>query len=77
MSGCAQDEEVKDVIEAANAYLKDETWKGYRLNTDFGVRHYLDLGRAFAFAFGTKENGAFFSHMTVMYANALYKTWFC
>ena len=27
----------------------------------------------FAFAYGEKENGAVFSHMTVMYANALYK----
>ena len=27
----------------------------------------------FGFAYGEKENGAVFSHMTVMYANALYK----
>ena len=26
----------------------------------------------FGFAFGEKENGAVFSHMAVMYANALY-----
>ena len=76
MSGCASESEVQDVIEAANTYLKDPKWKGYRLNTDFGVRHYLDLGRAFGFAFGTKENGAFFSHMIVMYAYALYKRGF-
>jgi cellobiose phosphorylase len=33
----------------------------------------LNLGRAFGFAYGHKENGAMFSHMAVMYANALYK----
>lgn len=31
------------------------------------------MGRMFGFAYGEKENGAVFSHMTVMYANALYK----
>ena len=34
----------------------------------------FDLGRMFGFAYGEKENGAVFSHMAVMYANALYKT---
>jgi cellobiose phosphorylase len=33
----------------------------------------MSLGRCFGFAFGHKENGAMFSHMAVMYANALYK----
>lgn len=45
---------------------------GYRLNSDFGGIQ-QNLGRAFGFAFGHKENGAMFSHMTVMYGNALYK----
>ena len=40
------------------------------------MRHYLDLGRAFGFAYGTKENGSFFSHMTVMFAAALYQRGF-
>ena len=30
----------------------------------------------FGFAYGEKENGAVFSHMAVMYANALYKQGF-
>jgi len=34
------------------------------------------LGRMFGFAYGEKENGAVFSHMTVMYANALYQRGF-
>ena len=45
---------------------------GYRLNTDFKEEKF-DLGRMFGFAYGEKENGAVFSHMTVMYANALYQ----
>ncbi len=45
---------------------------GYRLNTDFGGVQ-LNMGRCFGFAFGHKENGAMFSHMAVMYANALYR----
>jgi cellobiose phosphorylase len=36
----------------------------------------FDMGRMFGFAYGEKENGAVFSHMTVMYANALYKRGF-
>ncbi len=36
----------------------------------------MDLGRAFGFAYGEKENGAFFDHMAVMLANALYKRGF-
>jgi cellobiose phosphorylase len=32
-----------------------------------------NMGRCFGYAFGHKENGAVFSHMTVMYAYALYE----
>lgn len=76
MSGLANKEEISQVVESVDEFLKDEKLGGYRLNTDFGLRHYLDLGRAFGFAFGAKENGAFFSHMTVMYAYGLYKQGF-
>ncbi len=72
MSGLANDADANAIILSVNRFLKDKKLGGYRLNTDFGVRHYLDLGRAFGFAYGTKENGAFFSHMNVMYAYALY-----
>ena len=48
---------------------------GYRLNTNFHEQKF-DLGRMFGFAYGEKENGAVFSHMTVMYANALYQRGF-
>ncbi|PJC48697.1 MAG: cellobiose phosphorylase, partial [Candidatus Omnitrophica bacterium CG_4_9_14_0_2_um_filter_42_8] len=49
--------------------------KGFRLNTDFKEIQ-PDLGRAFGFAYGEKENGSFFSHMNVMFAYALYKRGF-
>jgi hypothetical protein len=72
MNGVVRRDEARDVAAAVKACLRDEHLGGYRLNTDFGVRHYLSLGRAFGFAFGAKENGAVFSHMCVMYAYALY-----
>ncbi len=34
------------------------------------------MGRMFGFAYGEKENGAVFSHMSVMFANALYQRGF-
>ncbi|HQP09886.1 MAG TPA: cellobiose phosphorylase, partial [Candidatus Omnitrophota bacterium] len=76
MSGLAGTAEIEDVIQSVETYLKDKDLGGIRVNSDFGLRHYLDLGRAFGFAYGTKENGAFFSHMTVMYAYALYERGF-
>jgi len=76
MSGMATQEEIEKVIISVDHFLKDKKLGGYRLNTDFGVDHYLELGRAFSFAFGSKENGSFFSHMNVMYAAALYQRGF-
>ncbi len=70
--GAATDDEARATVAAVRKFLRDAKLGGYRLNTDFGVRHDLALGRAFGFAFGTKENGAVFSHMCVMYAYALY-----
>jgi cellobiose phosphorylase len=72
MSGIANDEQVEKIVNAADRYLYDEKVGGYKLNSYFGegVEH---LGRAFGFAFGHKENGAMFSHMAVMFGNALYK----
>lgn len=76
MSGLAEPDEIEEVIRSVDRYLKDKKLGGYRLNTDFGLPHYLDLGRAFGFAYGTKENGSFFNHMVVLYAYALYKRGF-
>lgn len=74
MGGAATDSQVKQVSTAVDKYLKDPEI-GYRLNSNFGGIQ-QNLGRAFGFAFGHKENGAMFSHMTVMYGNALYKRGF-
>ncbi len=75
MSGTADQEKTREIVNSADALLYDEGYGGYRLNTDFGAG-LPDMGRAFFFAYGEKENGAVFSHMTVMYANALYRQGF-
>lgn len=75
MSGTASKEQVAAISKSADAYLFDEKAGGYRLNTDFKEEKF-DLGRMFGFAYGEKENGAVFSHMAIMYANALYKRGF-
>ncbi|BCJ95915.1 hypothetical protein acsn021_34840 [Anaerocolumna cellulosilytica] len=72
MSGVADKEQIKAITQAADQYLYKEEIGGYRLNTDFKELK-TDLGRMFGFAYGSKENGAVFSHMAVMYANALYQ----
>jgi cellobiose phosphorylase len=72
LGGIATDEQAREIVRAADRYLFDAQVGGYRLNTDFG-EVLLNLGRCFGFAFGHKENGAMFSHMAVMYANALYQ----
>ncbi len=76
MGSIATDEQARKIVRAADEYLYDAKVGGYRLNTNFGSdteRLSMSLGRCFGFAYGHKENGAMFSHMAVMYANALYK----
>ena len=72
MSGTATKEQAEQIAGNADKYLYEAERGGYCLNTDF---HELktDLGRMFGFAYGHKENGAVFSHMTTMFGNALYK----
>lgn len=75
MSGTATEEQVAQIVKAADSYLYEKNIGGYRLNTDFKeVKD--DLGRMFGFAYGHKENGAVFSHMVTMFANALYRRGF-
>lgn len=75
MSETATKEQTQQIVKAADAYLYEADKGGYKLNTDFKeVKD--DLGRMFGFAYGHKENGAVFSHMTTMYANALYQRGF-
>lgn len=75
MSNIATEKQVKEIVKAADSYLYDKEVGGYRLNTNFKELK-TDLGRMFGFAYGSKENGAVFSHMTIMYANALYQRGF-
>lgn len=75
LSGTANDAQAQQIIRAVDWYLWDTTRGGCCLNTDFReVR--MDLGRMFGFAYGSKENGAVFCHMAVMYAYALYSRGF-
>ncbi|MCD7766087.1 MAG: cellobiose phosphorylase [Lachnospiraceae bacterium] len=75
MSGTATEEQTRQIVRAADRWLYKKELGGYRLNTDFKEVK-VDLGRMFGFAYGHKENGAVFSHMAVMYGNALYRRGF-
>jgi cellobiose phosphorylase len=74
MSGVATVDQIKKIWQSASKHLKVKN-QSFRLNTNFGSI-YSELGRAFSFKFGDKENGAFFSHMLIMFAYALYKRGF-
>lgn len=75
MGNTATKEQIESIVKSADTYLYDKACGGYRLNTDFREIK-TDMGRMFGFAYGEKENGAVFSHMAVMYANALYQRGF-
>lgn len=75
MGYVATEPQIKKIVRSADHYLYQKEIGGYRLNTDFHELKF-DMGRMFGFAYGEKENGAVFSHMTVMYANALYRRGF-
>jgi len=75
MSFGATEKQIGKAWISIKRYLKDKNLDGFRLNTNFDDV-YLSLGRAFGFSYGDKENGAFFNHMVVMLANALYKRGF-
>lgn len=75
MGHIATDEQIQKIVTSADHYLYQKEIGGYRLNTDFQELKF-DMGRMFGFAYGEKENGAVFSHMTVMFANALYRRGF-
>jgi len=75
MSGVAADRQIEAILKSAKKYLLDKKLKGLHLNTDYKEEQYT-MGRAFSFIYGDKENGAFFNHMSVMLAYALYKRGF-
>ena len=76
MSGGLSPARARKTWASIKRYLQDKELGGFRLNTNFNSHHHLDLGRAFGFSYGDKENGAFFSHMVVMLGNALYQRGF-
>lgn len=75
MGNVATNTQIEKIVNSADHYLYQKEIGGYRLNTDFHELKF-DMGRMFGFAYGEKENGAVFSHMAVMYANALYQRGF-
>ncbi|CDZ23952.1 cellobiose phosphorylase-like protein [[Clostridium] cellulosi] len=75
MFSVSDDKLTAEMVRAADRYLFDGSTGGYRLNTNFNELK-MNLGRQFGFAYGHKENGAVFSHMTIMFANALYRRGF-
>ena len=72
LSGIAKDAQIDKILKNCQKYLWDKKLKGYHLNSDFKEEQH-NLGRAFSFVYGDKENGAFFNHMIIMFAYALYK----
>lgn len=72
MSGTATDKQIERIIKTVNKYLSDPTTGGLRLTMPLGENTW-NLGRGFALVYGEKETGGMFSHMTTMYAYALYK----
>lgn len=72
MAGITTKLQTRQIVDAVNHYLYDQEIGGYRLNTEF-KGSLPELGRAFLFAYGHKENGSLFNHMNVMFAYALYQ----
>jgi len=70
MAHNASHSQIDFIVKTAKAFLYSDSVKTYRLNTLFGENK-MNLGRFMGFAYGHKENGAFFSHMTIMYAYSL------
>jgi cellobiose phosphorylase len=75
MTGLATSKQTPQIFNACMKYLKDERIGTLRLNTRLNSDA-QDFGRAIGFAYGHKENGAAFNHMTVMFMNALYRRGF-
>mgnify|MGYP000680023401 CR=1 FL=1 len=76
MSGTATEDQVESICRSADKYLYDQKAGGYRLNTNFHEekfdhwKNWFGICRLLA---EKREMGAVFSHMAVMYSNALYQ----
>lgn len=60
-----------NVAKTTKEKLFDENIGGYRLNSNYN-KVLPNMGRAYGFSYGHKENGAVFCHMATMYAYGLY-----
>lgn len=72
LSHTPTDEQAKHVAITTKSMLFDRRRGGYALNTNY-KKILTNMGRAYGFAYGHKENGAVFSHMVMMYAYGLYR----
>lgn len=72
LSNTATKEQAIELSALAKKLIFKKHLGGYQLNTDY-KKVMMNLGRAFGFAYGHKENGAVFSHMAIMYAYGLYQ----
>ncbi len=70
LSHTATDEQALLLAKRIKKLLFNEQIGGYHLNSRYPDAH---MGRAYGFAYHHKENGAIFSHMSVMYAYGLYQ----
>lgn len=72
LSQTPSEEQAINMAEYTKHTLFEEQVGGYHLNTRY-ENVLSDMGRAYGFAYGHKENGAVFSHMVMMYAYGLYQ----
>lgn len=71
LNGVASQERAYQLSKTTHKKLFTEDIGGYRLNSNYNEIK-MNLGRAYGFAYGHKENGAVFSHMAMMYSYGLY-----
>lgn len=69
LSKTASPKQAASLAKKVKALLFEEAVGGYHLNSKYD---HAKMGRAYGFAYNHKENGAVFSHMSVMYAYGLY-----
>jgi cellobiose phosphorylase len=72
LSHTATPEQAQKVAKTTREKLFKPELGGYQLNTNYH-RVLTEMGRAYGFAYGHKENGAVFSHMVMMYTYGLYQ----
>ncbi|MDR4969107.1 MAG: hypothetical protein RG740_05765, partial [Acholeplasmataceae bacterium] len=72
LSKTATNQQASLVASTVRNMLFDQSLGGYKLNTNY-QKPLTNMGRAYGFAYGHKENGAVFAHMAVMYAYGLYQ----